>query len=153
MNPIRLRRHNVTLLPESARVIIRPFIPADSHRITHIINRALALTEDVSTVIYYATYTAYNGRDILPQLIKTEDFLHFRILTLNGPSAKNKGMALFPHRIDGRYVMLSRQDNENIFIMFSDSPHDWSNPQVILRLPHRNRGRLARYYPWRWPDA
>ena len=83
--------------------------------------------------MYYATYTAYNGRSILPQLIETTDFLHFRILTLNGSAVQNKGMALFPRRINGRYAMLSRQDDENLFIMFSDSPHYWSDPQVILR--------------------
>jgi predicted GH43/DUF377 family glycosyl hydrolase len=42
-------------------------------------------------------------------------------------------MALFPRRIDGRYAMLSRQDDENLFIMFSDNPHYWSDPQIILR--------------------
>jgi predicted GH43/DUF377 family glycosyl hydrolase len=66
-------------------------------------------------------------------LIETQDFLHFRILTLNGGAVQNKGMALFPHRIGGRYAMLSRQDDENLMIMFSYSPHYWSDPLVILR--------------------
>ena len=95
--------------------------------------RFVRFTEEDGSVMYYATYTAYNGHAILPQLIETKDFLHFRILTLNGTAVQNKGMALFPRRIDGRYAMLSRQDDENLFIMFSDSPHNWSNPQVILR--------------------
>ncbi|MEI6345066.1 MAG: glycoside hydrolase family 130 protein [Verrucomicrobiota bacterium] len=95
--------------------------------------RFVQFTEEDGSVMYYATYTAYNGRSILPQLIETEDFLHFRILTLNGSAVQNKGMALFPRRINGRYAMLSRQDDENLFIMFSDSPHYWSDPQVILR--------------------
>jgi predicted GH43/DUF377 family glycosyl hydrolase len=95
--------------------------------------RFVRFTDDDESVTYYATYTAYNGRDILPQLIETQDFLHFRILTLNGSAVQNKGMALFPRRIDGRYAMLSRQDDENLFIMFSDSPHYWSDPHVILR--------------------
>jgi len=64
--------------------------------------------------MYYATYTAYNGRAILPQLIETQDFLSFRVLTLNGSAVQNKGMALFPRRIAGRYAMLSRQDDENL---------------------------------------
>ena len=76
---------------------------------------------------------AYNGHDILPQLLETTDFLHFNILTLNGDAVQNKGMALFPRRIGGRYAMLSRQDNENLFIMFSDSPHHWTDPRIILR--------------------
>ncbi len=95
--------------------------------------RFVRFIDDDGTVMYYATYTAYNGRDILPQLIETEDFLHFRILTLNGSAVQNKGMALFPRRIAGRYAMLSRQDDENLFIMFSDRPHYWRDPQVILR--------------------
>ena len=95
--------------------------------------RFVRFIEDDGKVIYYATYTAYNGRSILPQLIETKDFQHFRILTLNGSAVQNKGMAFFPRRIAGRYVMLSRQDDENLFIMFSDSPHYWSDPQVILR--------------------
>ncbi|MEO7934419.1 MAG: glycoside hydrolase family 130 protein [Chthoniobacterales bacterium] len=83
------------------------------------------------SVTYFATYTAYNGRAILPQLIETTDFLHFRIRTLNGRAAQNKGMALFPRRIGGRYAMLSRQDDENLFLMLSDNRHFWSDPQLI----------------------
>jgi predicted GH43/DUF377 family glycosyl hydrolase len=111
--------------------IVFPVSPNETNGIEDA--RFVRFTDDDGSIVYYATYTAYNGRDILPQLIRTEDFLHFRILTLNGNAAKNKGMALFPRRIDGRYAMLSRQDNENIFIMFSDRPHHWSNPQMIMR--------------------
>ena len=95
--------------------------------------RFVRLVDDDGAVTYCATYTAYNGRDILPQLIETQDFLHFRVLTLNGSAVQNKGMALFPRRIHGRYAMLSRQDDENLFIMFSDNSHYWSDPQIILR--------------------
>ncbi len=91
---------------------------------------------------YYATYTAYNGRVILPQLIETTDFLQFRVLTLNGSAVQNKGMALFPRRIDGRYAMLSRQDDENQFIVFSDNPHFGSDPQ-LLQCP-RQRWELVK---------
>ena len=95
--------------------------------------RFVRFTDDDGTVTYYATYTAYNGHDILPMLIETQDFLHFRVLTLNGSAVQNKGMALFPRRIDGRYAMLSRQDDENLFVMFSDNPRYWSDPQILLR--------------------
>ncbi len=95
--------------------------------------RFVRFIDDDGSVMYCATYTAYNGRAILPQFIETQDFLHFRVLTLNGSAVQNKGMALFPRRIDGRYAMLSRQDDENLFIMFSDNLHHWSNPQIILR--------------------
>lgn len=81
---------------------------------------------------YYATYTAYDGKIILPQLLETPNFVHFRFSTLNGPAVQNKGMALFPRRIGGRYAMLSRQDDENIFIMFSEDIHFWKEPKMLL---------------------
>jgi predicted GH43/DUF377 family glycosyl hydrolase len=95
--------------------------------------RFVRFVDDDGTATYYATYTAYNGRAILPQLIETQDFLHFRVLTLNGAAVQNKGMALFPRRIHGRYAMLSRLDDENLFVMFSDNPHYWSDPHLILK--------------------
>jgi predicted GH43/DUF377 family glycosyl hydrolase len=95
--------------------------------------RFVRFTEDDGSVLYYATYTAYNGRAILPQLLETADFLHFRALTLNGRAVQNKGMALFPRRIHGRYAMISRQDDENLFLMFSDHPHFWSDPKLLLK--------------------
>ena len=82
-------------------------------------------------VTYYATYTAYNDHTILPQLIETKDFIKFNILTLNGKAVQNKGMALFPRKIGGRYAMLSRQDGENNHIMFSDNIHFWQESQII----------------------
>lgn len=111
--------------------IIFPVSPNETNGIED--TRFVRFVEDDGSVMYYATYTAYNGRAILPQLIETEDFLNFRILTLNGSAVQNKGMALFPRRVGGRYAMLSRQDDENLFIMFSDSPHHWSDPRIILR--------------------
>jgi len=84
-----------------------------------------------SEVVYFATYTAYNGITILPQLIETRDFIKFNILTLNGKAVQNKGMALFPRKIGGRYAMLSRQDGENNHIMFSDNIHFWQESQII----------------------
>ncbi|MGD9070170.1 MAG: glycosidase, partial [Desulfobacterales bacterium] len=86
--------------------------------------RFVQFFNDNGEVVYYATYTAYNGT-ILPQLIETKDFIKFNILTLNGKAVQNKGMALFPRKIGGRYAMLSRQDGENNHIMFSDNIHFW----------------------------
>jgi predicted GH43/DUF377 family glycosyl hydrolase len=88
--------------------------------------------------IYYATFTAYDGRVIVPEVVETRDFLRFRFITLNGPAAQNKGMALFPRKIDGQYAMLSRQDNQNIYLMFSDNVHFW-NDRTLLIGPR---------YPW-----
>ena len=93
--------------------------------------RFVQFFHDNGEVVYYATYTAYNGIEILPQLIETKDFIKFNILTLNGKAVQNKGMALFPRKIGGRYVMLSRQDGENNHIMFSDNIHFWQESQII----------------------
>ncbi len=93
--------------------------------------RFVAFSNEAEQVTYYATYTAYNGVSILPQLIETRDFVHFRISTLNGKAVHNKGMALFPRKIRDRYVMLSRQDGENNRIMFSDNIHFWQESEII----------------------
>ena len=92
--------------------------------------RFVQFFNDNGEVFYYATYTAYNGT-ILPQLIETKDFIKFNILTLNGKAVQNKGMALFPRKIGGRYAMLSRQDGENNHIMFSENIHFWQKSQII----------------------
>ena len=81
---------------------------------------------------YYATYTAYDGKIILPQLLETPDFTNFKFITLNGPAVQNKGMALFPRKINGRFTMLSRQDDENICLMSSDNIHFWDAPRLLL---------------------
>jgi predicted GH43/DUF377 family glycosyl hydrolase len=88
---------------------------------------------DNGTYVYYATFTAFDGKVIMPQLVQTSDFLFFRFITLNGPAAENKGMALFPRKINGLYTMLSRQDNENIYIMFSDSVYFWYERKLLLK--------------------
>jgi predicted GH43/DUF377 family glycosyl hydrolase len=93
--------------------------------------RFVRFVDDDGTVTYYATYTAYNGETILPQLIETSDFLSFKVITLNGTQAQGKGMALFPRKIRGKYVMLSRQDGENNAIMFSDNLHFWQQAQIL----------------------
>lgn len=80
---------------------------------------------------YYATYTAYNGVNILSQMIETRDFFTFKITTLNGHGIRNKGLALFPRKIKGMYAMLSRPDGENNHIMFSDHIRFWHESQLI----------------------
>jgi predicted GH43/DUF377 family glycosyl hydrolase len=111
--------------------IIFPATPSQSNGIEDA--RFVRLKNDDGTHVYFATFTAYDGKVIMPELIETADFLHFRFITLNGPAAKNKGMALFPRRINGHYAMLSRQDNENIFLMFSDNVHFWNERKVLLK--------------------
>ena len=93
--------------------------------------RFVRFVDDDATVTYYATYTAFDGQQILPQLLQTDDFTEFRVTTLNGPAARNKGIAIFPRRIDGRYVALGRQDNVNNFLMTSHDVRTWSDATLI----------------------
>jgi predicted GH43/DUF377 family glycosyl hydrolase len=95
--------------------------------------RFVRFRNDDGTHIYYATFTAFDGRVVVPELVETSDFLNFQFITLNGPAAENKGMALFPRKIGGRYAMLARQDNENIYLMFSDNVHFWNERSVLLK--------------------
>ena len=95
--------------------------------------RFVRFRNDDGADIYYATFTAYDGRVVVPELVETSDFLNFRFITLNGPAAENKGMAIFPRKIGGRYAMISRQDNENIYLMFSDNVHFWNERSVLLK--------------------
>jgi len=95
--------------------------------------RFVRFQQDDGTHTYYATFTAYDGRIVMPELVETPDFLHFRFRTLNGSAAQNKGMALFPRKVGGFYAMLSRQDNENIHLMFSDNIHFWNEHEVLLK--------------------
>lgn len=93
--------------------------------------RFVQFTDDNQEITYYATYTAYNGYKLLPQLIETKDFISFKAITLNGKVIRDKGMALFPRKINGRYTMLSRQDGENNYIMYSDNTHFWQKAEMI----------------------
>jgi predicted GH43/DUF377 family glycosyl hydrolase len=111
--------------------IIFPHSPSESNGIEDA--RFVDFIEDDGQHTFYATYTAYDGRVIFPQLLETKDFLHFKISTLNGPEVKNKGMALFPRKINENYAMISRQDGENIYIMYSDHLHFWYSKELILK--------------------
>ena len=95
--------------------------------------RFVQFHDDDGSVRYYATYTAFDGKVILPQILETDDFLHFKVSTLNGPEVRNKGFALFPRKVNGLYAMLSRQDNENIYLMYSDMLHFWYTKELIAK--------------------
>ena len=113
----------------SARILF-PATPSQRNGIEDA--RFVRFATEGGTHLYYATFTAFDGRVVMPELVETADFLRFRFITLNGPAAKNKGMALFPRKINGRYAMLSRQDNESIFLMYSDNVHFWDECQLLL---------------------
>jgi predicted GH43/DUF377 family glycosyl hydrolase len=82
---------------------------------------------------FYATFTAYSGRAIRSELLETEDFISFRMTPLTGPAARNKGMALFPRRINGKYAMIGRQDNENLYLIYSDDLYSWGEGMLFLK--------------------
>jgi predicted GH43/DUF377 family glycosyl hydrolase len=82
---------------------------------------------------FYATYTAYSGRAIRSELIETRDFLSFRMSPLTGTAARNKGMGLFPRKIAGKYAMIARQDNENLYLVYSDDLYCWNGGTAILK--------------------
>ncbi len=88
--------------------------------------------DDEGRRTWYATYTAYNGRSVQSELIHTDDFVSFTLTPLSGTAAGNKGMALFPRKINGRYAMIGRQDNETIYVIYSDDLYTWNGGQPIL---------------------
>lgn len=139
-NMVWLARSNYQLqMPANAdasEVVIFPTSDNESRGIEDV--RLVRFVDDDGSVYYYGTYTAYNGFRILPQLIETKDFQTIKVHTLNGRFVQNKGMALFPRKIDGWYMMISRLDGENLYLMKSDNIHFWNDAQ-ILQVPE---------YPW-----
>jgi predicted GH43/DUF377 family glycosyl hydrolase len=120
--------------PESSEISERVIFPVSEEESGGIEDaRFVKFEEEGGGTIYYGVYTAYDGNSILPQMIETRDFRNFRIRTLNGNAIRNKGMALFPRKINGKYVMLSRQDGENNHIMFSDRIYFWQQSKIIQR--------------------
>jgi predicted GH43/DUF377 family glycosyl hydrolase len=137
---LALSNHEVQFRPEQqiSERILFPATPSQRNGIEDA--RFVRFQNEDGTYNYYATFTAYDGKVVMPELVETSDFLCFRFRTLNGAAAQNKGMALFPRKIAGQYAMLSRQDNENIYLMFSDNVHFWNERQILLKP----------VFPWEW---
>lgn len=113
----------------SERVIF-PITPAQSNGIE---DARFVAFQDCEQRKFYATYTAYSGKAIRSELLETNDFVFFKMTPLKGSAAKNKGMALFPRKIDDRYAMIGRQDNENLYLITSDDLYSWDGGQLIMR--------------------
>lgn len=129
-----LHSHYRLFFPESGDLserAIYPVGPAEQAGIEDA--RFVRFVQDDGTPTYYAIYTAFDGAVALPQLLHTDDFLRFSVSTLNGPEVENKGMALFPRKIGGYFAMVGRQDNENLFLMYSDSMLFWREKRLLLR--------------------
>jgi predicted GH43/DUF377 family glycosyl hydrolase len=95
--------------------------------------RFVKFTDEHGEITYYATYTAYDGIAIMPKLISTKDFYDFKILPINGEIAQNKGMALFPRKINGKFAMLCRIDGVNNYLAYSDNINIWHSAKVIQK--------------------
>lgn len=109
--------------------VIFPLAAAESNGIEDA--RFVKFTDDDGRVRYYATYTAYNGFSIMPKMIETKDFYNFKVMPIHGENAQNKGMALFPRKINGKYVMLARLDGINNYIMFSSDIIRWHEASML----------------------
>jgi len=129
-----LRSHYTVSFDESRPVserVICPKAPTERGGIED--TRFVRFAEEDGSLVYYGVYTAFDGTMILPQLISSKDFLNFKVSTLNGPQIENKGMALFPRKINGRYAMVGRQDNENLYLMYSEHLLFWHSKELLLR--------------------
>lgn len=95
--------------------------------------RFVKFTDENHEVTFYATYTAYDGASILPKILDTKDFYHFKIRPVHGEIAQNKGMALFPRKVNGKYAMLCRLDGFNNYIAFSDNINVWREAKLLMQ--------------------
>ena len=109
---------------------IFPYSPTETNGIEDA--RFVQFHEDDGSTTLLRDVLRVRRKIVLPQMLETEDFLRFKISTLNGPEVRNKGFALFPRKVGGHYAMLSRQDNENIYIMYSDMLHFWYSKELIF---------------------
>jgi predicted GH43/DUF377 family glycosyl hydrolase len=133
----RNSRHNgddVEVIFESEDTLCeRVIFPITSSQANGIEDARFVEFNDGSHKIFYATYTAYSGTEIRSELLETTDFRSFRMTPLDGTTAHNKGMALFPRKIDGRYAIIARQDNENLYLVYSDDLYTWDGGKAILQ--------------------
>jgi predicted GH43/DUF377 family glycosyl hydrolase len=123
--------YSVRFLPDtriSGRVLF-PVVDNECRGIEDV--RMVRFVDDDGTVTYYGTYTGYNGFAGVSKMLATKDFLSFKSTTLTGKAVHNKGLALFPRRINGKYVALSRVDNESNYITHSDDLHHWEKTELI----------------------
>ena len=110
--------------------VIFPVLPSQSNGVE---DARFVEFNERGTKTFYATYTAYTGRSIRSEMIETRDFASFRMTPLRGDAARKKGMALFPRKIAGKYAMIARQDNENLYLIYSDDLYCWNGGEAILK--------------------
>ena len=130
---VTVHRHRDSTL---SGTVIFPITQAQSKGLEDL--RLVQFVHDDGSLEWLGTYTAYNGSMIQSELMRTRDFRAFDLVPMTGSAARNKGMALFPRKIDGRYMMIGRQDGENLFLLQSDTLTHWDEGKRLLE-PH---------YPW-----
>jgi predicted GH43/DUF377 family glycosyl hydrolase len=113
-----------------SEIVLFPITYRQRHGIEDL--RLVRFVDDDGHPTYLGTYTAFSGEEIREELLRTTDFRTFEMNALRGPAALNKGMALFPRRIDGRYAMLGRLDHENIWLLQSNDLYRWDAGVKIL---------------------
>ncbi|MEO5938706.1 MAG: glycoside hydrolase family 130 protein [Sphingomonas sp.] len=131
--PVTVHRHRDSTL---SGTVIFPITDAQSKGLEDL--RLVQFRHDDGEVEWLGTYTAYNGSQIQSELLRTKDFRAFDLVPMTGPAARNKGIALFPRKVAGRYLAIGRQDGENLFLLDSDRLTHWEEGARILE-PH---------YPW-----
>jgi len=125
--PITVERHRDSTL---SGTVIFPMTPAQRNGLEDL--RLTHFTHDDGSTEYIGTYTAYSGRDIQSELMRTRDFRSIDLIPMRGAAARNKGMALFPRKIGGRYMMIGRQDGQNLFLLESDEVDHWEDGAPLL---------------------
>jgi predicted GH43/DUF377 family glycosyl hydrolase len=126
--PVTVYRHRDSTL---SGTVIFPITKAQSNGLEDL--RICHFTHDDGTVEWIGTYTAYNGSVIQSELLRTRDWRSFDLVPMRGSAARNKGMALFPRTVNGRYMMLGRQDGENIFLHSSDDITHWEGGELLIK--------------------
>ena len=125
--PVTVHRHRDSTL---SGTVIFPITQAQSKGLEDL--RLVQFTHDDGSLEWLGTYTAYNGSMIQSELLRTRDFRAFDLVPMSGSAARNKGMALFPRKIDGQYMMIGRQDGENLFLLRSDTLTHWEEGERLL---------------------
>jgi predicted GH43/DUF377 family glycosyl hydrolase len=124
-------RVELTFAPDSD-ITERVIFPITEAQVNGLEDARFVAFEEAGSTTYYATYTAYDGREIRSEMLETRDFLSFRLVALRGLAASNKGMALFPRKIGGRYAMIARHDNESLYLVYSDNLQEWGLGTPVL---------------------
>ena len=130
--------HYTVTFPTEGRIderVLAPVGPSESNGMEDA--RFTRLVDEAGSASYVATYTAYDGRRVVPQVLETDDFRTFRISQVSGPAAKNKGMALFPRKVGGQYLSLSRYDRERSSITCSDDGLSWEDAVTLDKPLHQ----------------